>query len=66
MDTVQASMYEIYRSELVDLMNHGKDKPKLYVKTDASGSVYVENGTVTPELNSPQELDKALESMFTW
>ena len=57
-------MYEIYRSELVDLMNHtkSKNKPKLFVKTDASGSVYVENGTVTEPLNSPVELDKALES----
>eukprot|EP00750_Incisomonas_marina_P008113 INCI15242.1.p1 GENE.INCI15242.1~~INCI15242.1.p1 ORF type:complete len:906 (-),score=218.96 INCI15242.1:400-3117(-) len=60
----KASMYEIYKSELVDLMTNveGSDKPKLYVKTDAGGSVYVENGTVTGELNSAAELDKALES----
>jgi len=59
----KASMYEIYKSELVDLLNTSSgSKPKLYVKTDASGSVYVENGTVTPELNSAAELDKALES----
>jgi hypothetical protein len=56
-------MYEIYKSELVDLLNTGDtaEKPQLFVKTDASGSVYVENGTVTPELKSPEELDRALE-----
>ena len=54
--------YEIYKSELVDLMAHDGAKPKLFVKTDAGGSVYVENGIVTPPLNSATELDQALEA----
>jgi hypothetical protein len=61
---VTASMLELYRNDLIDLLNKASDgKPsskKLNVRQDKSGTVSVEN-LMERECNNPKELSDLLE-----
>merc|ERR1712039_1089505 len=61
--TVMASMLELYRNDIVDLLvkgNPAASKSKLNIRTDKTGMVIVEHLT-EEECQSPEELTQLLE-----
>ena len=56
---VELTMFELYKDELVDLLQKKKKKPSLAVKLDSSGRVYIENGC-SRIVTTPEELQVAL------
>ena len=63
---VKLSMYELYKDALVDLLQKNRKKPpKLAIKTDKRGRVFIENGEYTEVTSADGMLAKLDKGMST-